>query len=89
MKKEGIQTRKRKPKSSQGPTKEPKSSKNNHHSPNLQPHMQPLAPSHQYASYEPARDAAAKAILNYETGMLFTLILNQLNFIHIFFILIM
>ena len=81
MKKEGIQTRKRKPKSSQGPTKEPKSSKNNHHSPNLQPNMQALAPSHQYASYEPARDAAAKAILNYETGMLFTLILNQKNLI--------
>merc|ERR1719384_2970367 len=58
MKKEGIQTRKIKPKSSQGPTKEPKSSKNNHHSPNLQPNMQALAPSHQYASYEPARDAA-------------------------------
>ena len=77
MKKEGIQTRKRKPKSSQGPTKEPKSSKNNHHSPNLQPNMQALAPSHQYASYEPTREAAAKAILNYETGMLFTLILKQ------------
>ena len=71
MKKEGIQTRKRKPKNSQGPTKEPKSSKssNQHSSSNIQQNMQSLSTSHQYASYDSGRDAAAKAILNYETGI--------------------
>ena len=70
MKKEGIQTRKRKPKSSQGPTKEPKSAKSISNASHMQQNMQSLGSSHQYASYDPARDAAAKAILNYETGKL-------------------
>ena len=71
MKKEGIQTRKRKPKNSHGPTKEPKSSKSsNNSSSNMQHNMQSLGSSHQYPTYDSARDAAAKAILNYETGEL-------------------
>ena len=69
MKKEGIQTRKRKPKNSHGPTKEPKSNKICNNSSNIQHNLQALGPSHQYSTYDSARDIAAKAILNYETGI--------------------
>ena len=69
MKKEGIQTRKRKPKSSHGPTKEPKSSKSSNSSSNMQHNLHALGPSHQYSTYDSARDVTAKAILNYETGI--------------------
>ena len=72
MKKEGIQTRKRKPKNSHGPTKEPKSSKSSNSSSNLH-NIHSLGSSHQYPSYDSARDAAAKAILNYEQGNKYTL----------------
>ena len=67
MKKEGIQTRKRKPKNSHGPTKEPKSAKN---SSAIQQSIQTLGSSHQYASYDSARDVTAKAMLNYDAGKL-------------------
>ena len=70
MKKEGIQTRKRKPKNSHGPTKEPKSSKNSNNSSSLQHSMHSLGSSNQYPSYDSARDVAAKALLNYDTGRL-------------------
>ena len=69
MKKEGIQTRKRKPKNSQTPTKEPKATKSISNASNMQQNMQALGgSSHQYASYDSGRDVGAKTILNYETG---------------------
>ena len=66
MKKEGIQTRKRKPKSSHNPSKEGKLTKA---SSSLQQGMQTLS-AHQYISgYEPSdRNVESKPMLNYETG---------------------
>ena len=71
MKKEGIQTRKRKPKNSQGPMKELKSSKNIASATNMQQNMQALVSSHQYVSYDSTRDVSAKTMLNYDAGTLF------------------
>ena len=71
MKKEGIQTRKRKPKNSQGPMKELKSSKNISSATNMQQNMQALVSSHQYVSYDSTRDVSTKTMLNYDAGTLF------------------
>ena len=71
MKKEGIQTRKRKPKNSQGPMKELKSAKNISSATNMQQNMQALVSSHQYVSYDSTRDVSAKTMLNYDAGTLF------------------